>query len=262
VDFKARGLLSAPAPKQEVLHRRAVDERTYGVLLGARQHPLERAVRSCTRTWRSQPRQLQHSLPPSGTPTSGNGIRTRSDHASSRSTRSRRPTGRTTTITNLRTTGVGLIHTTCYKPKRPRHPLTITDWSSRHPQLFLPSNSGQHGPHSSNTDSSETNTSQRAPSNHHGPHSRHADRPDPSSSHSAPPGYSAALSERTNQDGHAFLRHSPVFRGHRRRWHLNPLVINQQSCTRIDKPQNRSRDHTCRRSGSNLSYMGIDVLGL
>jgi hypothetical protein len=29
---------------------------------------------------------------------------------------------------------------------------------------------------------------------------------------------------------------------------LNPLDINKQSCTRIDKPQSRSRGHTCHRS--------------
>jgi hypothetical protein len=48
----------------------------------------------------------------------------------------------------------------------------------------------------------------------------------------------------------SFLRHSPVFPRHRRQYHLNPLDIN------IDKPQSRSRGHTCRRSGSNLSYSG------
>jgi hypothetical protein len=42
-----------------------------------------------------------HSLPTSGTPTSGNGICTRSAHVSSRSVRSRRPSGRKTAITNL-----------------------------------------------------------------------------------------------------------------------------------------------------------------
>jgi hypothetical protein len=83
------------------------------------------------------------------------------------------------------------------------------------------------------------------------------------SSKRAPAGYSAARSGLTNQDGHPFFRHSPVFPGHRRQCHhLNPSDINQPPCTRIDKPQNRSRGHTCRRSGSNLSYTGIDATGL
>jgi hypothetical protein len=118
-------------------------------------------------------------------------------------------------------------------------PRSITNRSSRPPQLFLLSSSG-----------------------HHGPHSSHADSNEPSSSKRAPPGHPAALSERTNQDGHALLRNSPVFPRYRRQYHLNPLDINIQSCTRIDKPQSRSRDYTCRRSGSNLSYIGIDAAGL
>jgi hypothetical protein len=116
----------------------------------------------------------------------------------------------------------------------PRRPRAITNWSSRSPQLFLPSNSGHHGPHSSHADSNEPSSSKRAPS-----------------------GHPAALSERTNQDGHALLRYSSVFPRHRRQYHLNPLDI-----TRIDKPQSRSRGHTCRRSGSNLYYIGIDAAGL
>jgi hypothetical protein len=49
---------------------------------------------------------------------------------------------------------------------------------------------------------------------------------------------------------------------HRQQRNLNPLDIEQQSRTRIYKPQNRSRGQTCRRSGSNLSYIGIDATGL
>jgi hypothetical protein len=70
----------------------------------------------------------------------------------------------------------------------PRRPRVITNWSSRPLQLFLSSNSG-----------------------HHGPHSCHADSNEPSSSKRAPPGHPAALSERTNQDGHTLvLQYSPV----------------------------------------------------
>jgi hypothetical protein len=132
-----------------------------------------------------------------------------------------------------------LYHATRYQPKRPRRPRAITNWSSRPPQIFHPSNSG-----------------------HHGPHNSHAYSNEPSSSQRAPPGHPAALSERTNQDDHAFLRDSPVFPRHRRQYHLNPLDINKQSCTQIDKPQSWSRGHTCRRSGPNLSYIGIDAAGL
>jgi hypothetical protein len=56
---------------------------------------------------------------------------------------------------------------------------------------------------------------------------------DPSPSQRAPPGHSAALPERTNQDGHAFLRHSSVFPGHRRRRHLKPDYKHSNTkCTR------------------------------
>jgi hypothetical protein len=89
-----------------------------------------------------------------------------------------------------------------YQPKRSRRSRTITHRSSKYPQLFLQSNGG-----------------------HHGPHSR-ARTDEPSTSLRTPCGYSAALSERRNQNGHA---------------------------------QNRSRRH---RSGSNLSYIGIDKTGL
>jgi hypothetical protein len=121
------------------------------------------------------------------------------------------------------------------------------NWSSRPPQLFPQSNSGHHGPQSSHADSTRrpraiTNWSSRPPqlflpsnSGHHGPHNSHADSSEPSSYKRAPPAYPAALSERTNQDGHALLRHSPVFPRHRRQYYLNPLDINKQSCTRIDK---------------------------
>jgi hypothetical protein len=47
-----------------------------------------------------------------------------------------------------------------------------------------------------------------------------------SSSQRAPPEHAAALSERTNQDGQPFLRHSPVFP----RYHINPSDINKQLC--------------------------------
>jgi hypothetical protein len=45
---------------------------------------------------------------------------------------------------------------------------------------------------------------------------------------------------------------------------LKPSESNHHARTRIDKHQNRSRGHTCRRSGSNLScrYMGIDATRL
>jgi hypothetical protein len=60
-----------------------------------------RSVRSSACTRRKQPRQLQCTCSTSGETTRGNGIRTRPAHVSSRSAGPRRPTGRTTTITNL-----------------------------------------------------------------------------------------------------------------------------------------------------------------
>jgi hypothetical protein len=60
----------------------------------------ERSVRSSMHP-RKQPRQLQCTCSTSGETTRGNGIRTRPAHVSSRSAGPRRPTGRTTTITNL-----------------------------------------------------------------------------------------------------------------------------------------------------------------
>jgi hypothetical protein len=73
-----------------------------------------------------------------------------------------------------------------------------------------------------------TPTVRDARSGHHGPPSSHADSNEPSSSKHAPPGYPTALSECTNQDGHALLRHSPVFPRHRWQYHLNPSDINKQ----------------------------------
>jgi hypothetical protein len=125
-------------------------------------------------------------------------------------------------------------------------------------------------PHPVDRDSQEFNhfimlsASRHIPSHngHHGPHISHADSKEPSPSQRAPPRHLATLSERTDQDSHAFLLRSPVFPRYRRQHHLNPSDINKQSCTRIGKPQNLSRGHTCRRSGSNLSYIGIDATGL
>jgi hypothetical protein len=121
-----------------------------------------------------------------------------------------------------------MLPVTRYEPKRPRRLNTITHQSSRHPQLFLRSNSGHHGPHINHSNSSEPSSSQRAP-----------------------PGYSAALSERTNQDGHAFLRHSPALPRHPRQCYLNPSDTNPQGRTQFDKVLKRLRGHTCRQSGSN-----------
>jgi hypothetical protein len=90
-------------------------------------------------------RVLQRPLTTSGTTTSGNGICARSAHASSRSAAPRCPTGRATANTNLCTTGVGHDHATRYQPKRPRRLYSNQYWSSRHTQLFLPSNTGHHG---------------------------------------------------------------------------------------------------------------------
>jgi hypothetical protein len=56
-------------------------------------------------------------------------------------------------------------------------------------------------------------------------------------------------------------RHPPVLSGRRQR-HLNPVGYHHARSIRMNKSQNRSQGHTCRRSGSDLSYIGIDATGL
>jgi hypothetical protein len=126
-----------------------------------------------------------------------------------------------------------------HQSKRSRRRSPITHRSSRHPHLFLRSNHGRsHDHHTYPRDSNESSSYQ-----------------------SSPRRYSAALSERTNEDGHAFLRHPPVLSWCRQR-HLNPSDSKQHACTRLDKSQHRSRVHTWRRSGTNFPCIGIDATGL
>jgi hypothetical protein len=87
------------------------------------------------------------------------------------------------------------------------------------------------------------------------PH-QHADSNELSSSKRAPPGHPAALSERTKQTRMATLSSDirQYFPGIaddstyplKQHW----TSTNNHVCARIDKPQNRSRDYTCRRAGS------------